>query len=135
MSDGIRPERRLVLDFLSAFEMRLILLIVPIAALAACGSQDLATPAPQTAASGGAVPAATLFDVPMDPGLIQCDRLTNPAALTAASNWAIGQARTGVLSGRVAAAPDATVVSNNLALYCSANGGDTVRIAASQLGL
>lgn len=103
---------------------------MPIAALAAC-----APPALQTAVSGGAVPATTLFDVPMDPGLIQCERLTNPAALTVASNWVVGQARAGMLSGGVTAAPDATVVSNNLARYCSSNGVDTVRVAAFQLGL
>jgi hypothetical protein len=39
------------------------------------------------------------------------------------------------LSGRVAAVPDAATLSNNLARYCSANGSDTVRVAASQLGL
>jgi hypothetical protein len=120
----------LAIVFKGICRMRLFLLMLPIAALGACG-----TPAPQSETSISAVPASAVFDLPMDPGLIQCDRLTNPAALSAASNWALGQARAGGLSGRVAAVPDAATLSNNLAQYCSANGGDTVRIAASQLGL
>jgi hypothetical protein len=120
----------LVIVFKGFCRMRLFLLMLPIAALSACG-----TPAPQSETPISAVPASAVFDLPMDPGLIQCDRLTNPAALSAASNWALGQARAGGLSGRVAAVPDAATLSNNLARYCSANGGDTVRVAVAQLGL
>ena len=104
--------------------MRLFLLMLPIAALGACG-----TPAPQSETPISAVPASAVFDLPIDPGQIQCDRLTNPAALSAASNWALGQARAGGLSGRVAAVPDAATLSNNLGRYCSPDGSDTVRIA------
>jgi hypothetical protein len=116
----------LIIVFKGFCRMRLFLLIVPMAALGACGA-----PAPQSETPISAVPASAVFDLPMDPGQIQCDRLTNPAALSGASNWAFGQARAGTLSGRVAAVPDAATLSNNLARYCSPNGSDTVRIAAS----
>jgi hypothetical protein len=107
--------------------MRSFLFLLPIAALCGC-----APPAPQ---SGAAAPVAAPFDVPMDPGLIRCGALNNPLALSAATDWALGQARAAALAGRITGVPDAPSLSNSLATYCSANGGDSVRTAAAQLGI
>ncbi len=119
--------------------MRLTLMILPMLAVAACTTPDFrpdlqTSTAPQAGAQ--TVPqAAAVFDIPMDPGSIRCDRLSNPAALSAASEWSMGQARAGVLSGRVASLPDASTLSSNLAGYCSTNGSSDVRTAVAQLGL
>ena len=107
--------------------MRTIFLALPVLALHACA------PAP-TAAPEGAASAAP-FAVPMDPGGISCAHLSNPQALAAASEWAMGQARAAVLAGRIAAVPAAQDVASGLAAYCSGNRGDTVRRAVAQIGL
>lgn len=103
---------------------------VPLIGLAACGAPALG---PQTPTDAAAVTAP--FDVPMDPGLIRCAQISNPAALAAATDWAMGQARAGLLSGRTASLPDAADLSSNLASYCSANRGDTIRAATAQIGI
>lgn len=108
--------------------MRLTLMIVPMITLGACTSPTLQTSAQATPQ------VAAIFDIPMDPGLIGCDRLSNPAALAAASEWAMGQARARVISGQSSSLPDLTTMSANLSAYCSANSGDTVRAAVGQLG-
>ena len=109
--------------------MRLILLLAPLT-LAAC-----AAPAPLAVPAGAAQVAAAGFDVPMDPGAIRCQSLGNPTALAAATEWSMGQARAGVLSGRTATLPEASSLSSNLARYCDANRQATVRAAAAQLGV
>jgi len=61
--------------------------------------------------------------------------LSNPVALAAATDWTMGQARAAALAGRIGGVPDAATVSSGLAGYCNANGGDSVRTAAAQLGI
>ncbi|MCF2870251.1 hypothetical protein L0664_04155 [Octadecabacter sp. G9-8] len=106
--------------------MRALFLILPLMALPAC----------EMAAPQQAVPAAAdvAVPIPMDPGTMQCALLSNSNALAAASDWAMGRARAAALSGRIAGVPDQATVTSNLARYCSANGNDTVRSAAAQIG-
>lgn len=106
--------------------MRALFLILPLAALPACAV------APQQQSAPAAADVA--INIPMDPGTMQCALLSNSNALTAASDWTMGRARAAALSGRVATVPDQSVVTSNLANYCSANQSDTVRGAANQLG-
>ena len=110
--------------------MRLTLLAIPTLALGACAitPQQSATP------PAGAVPIAA-FEVPMDPGLIRCSALTNQTALAAATQWTIGQARAGVLAGRVANLPDEESLAQAFAIYCPENSESTVRMAAVHWGL
>ena len=108
--------------------MRRFQFVLPIVALSGCIS-----PAPQT---NDAMPvAAAPFDVPMDPGLIRCSALSNPNALSAATEWALGQARAAALAGRIGGVPDAGAVSSGLAAFCAANSSANVRSAAAQIGV
>lgn len=106
--------------------MRLPIAILPIAALGACVS-----PAPQAVTQTA---AAAQFVVPMDPGSIRCQQLANPAALAAATDWAMGQARADLLSGKIATLPETATVSGRLTSFCNSNSGATLRNAAAQLG-
>ena len=108
--------------------MRLVFLMAPVVALGAC-----AAPAPQAAAPSSTAAPAAPFNVPMDPGLIQCAQLTNPTAMSAATDWTLGQARASALSGRTTVTTDAANVARNLASYCSANSDTNVRSAAAAL--
>ena len=109
--------------------MRLTLLVIPALTLSACAV------VPQQAAppTASAEPISA-FAIPMDPGLIRCSALTNPTALAAATQWTIGQARAGVLAGRVTTAPDETSLAQTFASYCSGNPDSTVRAAAVNWG-
>lgn len=109
--------------------MRLTLLAIPALVLGACTAmpQQAATPSASTA------PIAA-FETPMDPGLIGCSDLTNPNALAAATQWTIGQARAGVLAGRVANIPEQGALAQSFTTYCSENPNSTVRMAALQWG-
>ncbi len=109
--------------------MRSMILLAPLI-LASCTA-----PTPRADPAGAAQTVNAPFVVPMDPGAIRCHNLDNPIALAAAVDWATGQARANVLSGRTMALPDPTTVSTNLALYCDANGQENVRTAAAQIGL
>jgi hypothetical protein len=113
-----------------ASNMRLTLLAIPALALGACTT----TPQQATTPTANTAPIAA-FEVPMDPGLIRCSALTNPTALTEATQWTIGQARAGVLSGRVADIPDQSALAQSFSAYCSENPNNTVRMAAVHWGL
>lgn len=102
-------------------------LALPLIVLAACG-------APALQSSGGAPEAAAPFTMPMDPGLIRCEQLSNPTALEAATQWALGRARAAALAGTIAGIPDTATLSGNLAAYCRSNRGETIRTATAQLG-
>ncbi len=107
--------------------MRKILITLPCIALTACMGQSptqTETPASQAAP----------FVVPMDPGAIPCSALSNPNALTAATEWATGQARARILSGASTQPPSTSAISTDLASYCRANGTDVVRNAARAIG-
>lgn len=107
--------------------MRSIYMTLPFVVLAACATPN----APQ---QNGETAVAAPFNVPMDPGLIQCGQLSNPSALAAATDWTMGQARAAALSGRVGGVPSAADISVNIASYCRANQNQSVRSAASALG-
>ncbi|MCF2904315.1 hypothetical protein L0666_04900 [Octadecabacter sp. CECT 8868] len=107
--------------------MRYLFLALPVAALSAC-----IAPAPQSTSDAAVV--AQPFTMPMDPGLVRCDQLTNPAALAAATDWALGRARAAVLAGRLSTVPDATTVSGALAAHCQSNRNDILRNAAASVG-
>ncbi|AKS45699.1 hypothetical protein SAMN05444287_0797 [Octadecabacter temperatus] len=110
--------------------MRLTLLVIPAFALGAC------TAVPQQTVSTTASPEPiAAFEVPMDPGLIRCSSLTNPNALAAATQWTIGQARAGVLAGRVAELPNEGNLAQTFTAYCAENPNNTVRAAAVHWGL
>ncbi|MEL6957665.1 MAG: hypothetical protein AAGL89_01790 [Pseudomonadota bacterium] len=83
-----------------------------------------AAPAPQ---SSPPLAAATAFAVPMDPGAIGCGDIGNSAALTAATEWSLGQARAALLSGRSAASPTASEMSGQIVSFCAANPDATIR--------
>ena len=108
-------------------DMRMTMLILPLLALPACAVQ-----APQAAAP---VTAAAPFSVPMDPGTISCAALSNPAAVDAATDWAMGRARAALLAGRISSLPDTLSLGSSLATFCRENSASTVRDAAAQLGL
>ncbi|WP_143515329.1 hypothetical protein [Pseudooctadecabacter jejudonensis] len=95
-------------------------------ALAACG----AAPAPQSTATNTTALAAP-FTVPMDPGQIRCSDLSNPAAATAATDWALGRARAAVLSGTSAAAPTDVDMRAELMAACANAASSTVRQATT----
>ena len=107
--------------------MRSIVLILSVAALAGCAARS----APPMVATDPATP----FEVPMDPGTIRCDQLSNPAALAAATGWVDGRARAAVLSGRRADVPDATALAADLARICAGTPAAAIRDAANQLGI
>lgn len=88
-------------------------------------------PAPQTEPPAAAAP----FVVPMDPGTIACAELSNPAARTVATQWAAGQARAAVLSGRLDAAPDDAVIARALVDACGNDPSRRVRAAVAQIGI
>lgn len=110
--------------------MRLFLIalpvVLPVVALTAC-----AVPSPQSATPVAAAP----FNAPMDPGMISCGQLSNPAALAVATDWALGQARAGILAGTQTDLPSADTISSSLGSYCSANPSDTLRTASRQIGI
>jgi len=112
--------------------MRLFLLTLPIVSLSACATTDFR---PQPSIQTSAPVVAGPFIVPIDPGTIRCANLSNPTALTAATDWALGKARGAALAGTLGAVPDTSVLSGNLASHCSANPNDTVRGAAQQFGI
>jgi len=118
--------------------MRRILMILPLAMLAACttppSQSGIQNNAAQTGAPGASVQTTTIFTVPMDPGLIPCAALNNPTALNVATEWTMGQARAAALTGRIATTPDTTSVASNLTSFCTANRDETIRAAAKQLG-
>lgn len=117
--------------------MRLTLMLLALAGISACAAPALQSNAPALQSNAGPAAAAVdvAFDVPMDPGSIRCQQLTNPNALAAATEWGMGQARANVLSGRASTLPDQTVLAGNIAAYCAANGGETIRTAVAQLGV
>lgn len=116
--------------------MRLFLLALPVAALSACAVPALNT---QPAAASGQQPSAAAvagpFTVPIDPGTISCASLSNPTALMAATDWALGKARGATLAGTLTSVPQTSALSGNLASYCSANPTDTVRGAARRFDI
>lgn len=111
--------------------MRSFLFLAPALLLAACASAPVQQNAPQS----GPAQAAAPFTMPMDPGALPCAQLGNPAALAEATEWTLGLARAAVLSGRLAAAPDAASTSAALAAFCAGNGSATLRAAAASLGV
>jgi len=106
--------------------MRFLFATLPLVALGACVSS-----APQAVTQTA---AAAPFVVPMDPGSIRCEQLTNPVALAAATDWAMGQARADLLSGKIATLPEAATVAGRLTSYCTSNSAATLRSAVAQLG-
>ncbi len=88
--------------------------------LTACGGTP---PAPQPLAGGAGTPAeaARPYEMPMDPGQIPCSDLSNTTAQSLALNWAMGQARADVISGRAEAVPDPSVLLARIAAYCQSN--------------
>ncbi|MBU2992968.1 hypothetical protein Q4555_02800 [Octadecabacter sp. 1_MG-2023] len=103
--------------------MRYLFLALPVATLSAC-----IAPAPQPTSDAAVL--AQPFTMPMDPGLIRCDQLSNTAALDAATDWTLGRARAAVLAGRLSAVPDTLSVSGALSAYCQSNRNDVLRNAA-----
>jgi len=97
---------------------RLALLILPLLLASACSA-----PTPQTAQVG----APASFNIPMDPGAIPCSALGNSAALNAAVEWSLGQARAALLSGAQTSVPDAQQMANALSAACASNPSLTVR--------
>lgn len=108
--------------------LRLSFSVLPMVVLAAC-----VTPAPNAASTPQA--AAAPFSVPMNPGLISCDDLSNPSARAAATDWTMGRMRAAVLAGRRDAVPAPEAVAQELEDSCIANGRDTIQEAAFSMGL
>ena len=108
--------------------------LISIAALSIMGLSACLGPAPQSADPAPAVQTTIAFTAPMDPGMISCTALSNPAALAVATDWTMGQARAAVMAGRMATAPTPDAMSVALANYCTANGSSNVRTAARTMG-
>ena len=109
--------------------MRPLVLILPFAAIAGCTSV-LSQQAPSTVA-----PAATPFEVPMDPGQITCAQLANPNAQAEATNWVMGQARAAAIAGRIAAVPPEADVQAQMMSGCRSNPTARLASVARQLGV
>jgi hypothetical protein len=106
--------------------------LISIATLSIIGLSACLDPAPQS--DDPAVQTTIAFTAPMDPGIISCAALSNPAALAVATEWTMGQARAAVMAGRMASAPKPDAMSVALANYCTANETSNVRAAARTMG-
>ena len=103
-------------------------------ALLGCISLGACATAPEPSVSQVPVVAAQ-FVVPTDPGKISCSSLTNPNALSEATNWTLGRARAAVLSGRISNVPLSETITQNLSTYCNANQSANLATAVTQIGL
>lgn len=108
--------------------MRLEIIFLSGIGLAACS----VAPAPDVTATPAVARAP--FVVPMDPGQIKCEDLSNQTALSEATTWSLGRARAAVLSGRLSAVPTAETISQHLISHCGSNAQDTLAMAAAGYG-
>lgn len=101
--------------------MRALCFFVFALSLTACGAGG-----PTSPSAPAARPLAS-FNVPMDPGAISCSSLGNPAALTEATVWGIGQARGAFIAGRLASLPSEQDIAAALSSFCAANPSAEIR--------
>lgn len=108
--------------------MRVLILSLSAIALTACSA-----PSPQRPAD--IRQASAPFVVPMDPGLIPCAAVSNPAAMAEAVNWTMGRARAAAMAGTAQMAVDPATLEAALSGYCAANPSANLAAATRAIGL